>query len=211
MARYKDADCKLCRREGIKLFLKGTKCETPKCPIEKRPFPPGQHGRGRPRGGRTEEYKLQLREKQKARRIYGVLERQFRNYYDEATRLKGITGENLLKLLESRLDNAVFRTGFALSRDQARQLVRHGHVKLNGRKASIPSMRVKAGDVIEIAEKARTFAPVMHALAVNETRSPAAWMSVERDALRATVVSMPERVDIDIPVQEQMIVELYSK
>jgi small subunit ribosomal protein S4 len=211
VARYKDADCKLCRREGIKLYLKGTKCETPKCAIEKRPFPPGQHGRGRPRGGRTEEYKIQLREKQKARRIYGVLERQFRNYYEEATRLKGMTGVNLLKLLESRLDNVVFRAGFALSRDQARQLVRHGHVTLNGRKASIPSMRVKPGDVVQIGEKSRSITPVLHSVAVNETRSPAGWLTVERDSLRATVSSLPERHDIDIPVQEQMIVELYSK
>jgi len=212
MARYTGADCKLCRREGIKLYLKGTKCETPKCAIEKRPFPPGQHGRGRPRGGRgNQEYVLQLREKQKARRIYGVLERQFRNYYEAATRMPGITGENLLMLLESRLDNVFFRTGFALSRDQARQLVRHGHVEVNGKRASIPSMRVKPGDVISVTEKSRSIQPVLHSLAVNETRSPVDWLSVERDALNATMRALPDRASIDAPVQEHMIIELYSK
>lgn len=211
MARYKDADCKLCRREGIKLYLKGTKCESPKCPVENRPFPPGQHGRGRPRQGRNPEYNMQLREKQKARRIYGVLERQFRNTYEHATRMKGVTGENLLMLLESRLDNVLFRAGFALSRDQARQLVRHGHVTLNGSKASIPSIRVKPGDVVAVADKARSMQPVLHALAVNETRSPAAWLEVEREGLKATMRTLPDRASIDVPVQEQMIVELYSK
>jgi len=212
VARYKDADCKLCRREGIKLYLKGLKCETPKCPIEKRPFPPGQHGRGRPRGRRgSEEYNLQLREKQRARRIYGILERQFRNYYDEATRLPGITGENLLTLLESRLDNVVFRAGFAMSRDQARQMVRHGHVELNGRRASIPSMRAKPGDVVGVTEKSRAMQPVVQALTINETRSPVGWLQVDRDAMKATVRTAPDRASIDVPVQEQMIVELYSK
>jgi small subunit ribosomal protein S4 len=211
VARYKDADCKLCRREGIKLYLKGTKCESPKCPVENRPFPPGQHGRGRPRQGRNPEYNMQLREKQKARRIYGVLERQFRNYYEHATRMKGVTGENLLMLLESRLDNVLFRSGFALSRDQARQLVRHGHVLLNGSKASIPSIHVKPGDVVSVHEKARAFQPILHALAVNETRSPAAWLEVERDTLKATMRTLPDRASIDVPVAEQMIIELYSK
>ncbi|HVL32153.1 MAG TPA: 30S ribosomal protein S4 [Actinomycetota bacterium] len=208
MARYTGPDCRLCRREKMKLFLKGTKCETPKCPIEKRPFPPGQHGRGRTK---DTEYLLQLREKQRARRIYGVLERQFRNYYDEATRMKGITGENLLKLLEVRLDNAVFRAGFALSRDQARQLVRHGHVTLNGKRASIPSMRVRVGDVIAMHEKSKRLQPVLHSIAVNEDRSPVDWLSVDREGLSATVRQLPDRSHIDVPVQEQMIVELYSK
>ena len=210
MARYTDADCKLCRREGIKLFLKGTKCESPKCPIDKRPFPPGQHGRTQ-RPPKQEGYRVQLREKQRARRIYGVLERQFRNYYEEATRMKGVTGENLLRLLESRLDNVVFRAGFALSRDQARQLFRHGHVDLNGRRASIPSMRVKAGDVMAVREKSRNVQPVQHSLAVNETRSPVEWLQVDRTALTATVRALPNRAAIDVQVQEQMIVELYSK
>jgi small subunit ribosomal protein S4 len=210
MARYTGADCKLCRREKMKLFLKGTKCETPKCPIEKRPFPPGQHGRTQ-RVPKEEGYRVQLREKQRARRIYGVLERQFRNYYEEATRMKGVTGENLLRLLEARLDNVVFRAGFALSRDQARQLVRHGHVELNGRRASIPSMRVRAGDVVKIGEGSRHVQPVLHAIAVNETRSPASWLEVDRDTLGATIRQLPSRDQIDVPVQEQMIVELYSK
>jgi small subunit ribosomal protein S4 len=208
MARYTDADCKLCRREKIKLYLKGPKCETPKCPIEKRPFPPGQHGRGRTK---ETEYLNQLREKQRARRIYGVLERQFRNYYEEAVRMKGITGENLLRLLESRLDNAVFRSGFALSRDQARQLVRHGHVELNGKRASIPSMRVRAGDTLQITEKSRRVQPVLHAIAYNENRSPVDWLEIDKDTLKATVRALPERNVIDVPVQEQLIVELYSK
>jgi len=208
MARYTDADCKLCRREKIKLYLKGPKCETPKCPVEKRPFPPGQHGRGRTK---ETEYLAQLREKQRARRIYGVLERQFRNYYEEAVRQKGITGENLLRLLESRLDNAVFRAGFALSRDQARQLVRHGHVELNGRRASIPSMRVRPGDTLQITEKSRRVQPVLHAIAYNENRSPVDWLDIDKDTLKATVRALPERGVIDVPVQEQLIVELYSK
>ena len=208
MARYTDADCKLCRREKIKLYLKGPKCETPKCPIEKRPFPPGQHGRGRTK---ETEYLAQLREKQRARRIYGVLERQFRNYYEDAVRMKGITGENLLRLLESRLDNAVFRSGFALSRDQARQLVRHGHVELNGKRASIPSMRVRAGDTLQITEKSRRVQPVLHAIAYNENRSPVDWLDIDKDTLKATVRALPERGVIDVPVQEQLIVELYSK
>jgi small subunit ribosomal protein S4 len=208
VARYTDADCKLCRREKIKLFLKGTKCDTPKCPIEKRPFPPGEHGRARTK---ETEYLMQLREKQKARRIYGVLERQFRNYYTEAATMKGITGENLLRLLESRLDNVVFRAGFALSRDQARQLVRHGHVEVNGRRQSIPSARVRVGDVITIAENSKRIQPVLHAIAVNETRTPPSWVDVSRDTFQATVRSLPARTDVDIPVQESMIVELYSK
>jgi len=208
MARYTGADCKLCRREKIKLYLKGPKCESPKCPIEKRPFPPGQHGRNRTK---EKEYELQLREKQKARRIYGVLERQFRNYYEKATRLQGITGENLLRLLETRLDNVLYRTGFVLSRDQARQMVRHGHVELNGRRASIPSMQIRPGDAVSITQKSRNTQPVVHALAVNENRSPVDWLDVDRDGLMATVRELPTRNQIDVPVQEQLIVELYSK
>ncbi|MGZ4103885.1 MAG: 30S ribosomal protein S4 [Actinomycetota bacterium] len=208
MARYTDADCKLCRREKIKLYLKGPKCDTPKCPIEKRPFPPGQHGRGRTK---ETEYLAQLREKQRARRIYGVLERQFRNYYEQAVRMKGITGENLLRLLESRLDNVLYRSGFALSRDQARQLVRHGHIELNGQRASIPSMRVRPGDSIQVTEKSRRAQPVLHAIAYNENRAPVDWLDVDRDALKATVRQLPDRGVIDVPVQESLIVELYSK
>ena len=208
MARYTDADCKLCRREKIKLFLKGTKCETPKCPVEKRPFPPGQHGRARTK---ETEYLLQLREKQKARRIYGVLERQFENYYRKATRMKGVTGENLLRLLETRLDNAVYRAGFALSRDQARQLVRHGHVEVNGKRLSIPSAQLRVGDRLAMAEAGRRMQPVLHAVAVNENRTPPEWLSVDRDTLAATLTRWPDRSDVDVPVQERLIVELYSK
>jgi small subunit ribosomal protein S4 len=208
VARYNDADCKLCRREKIKLFLKGTKCESPKCPVEKRPFPPGQHGRARTK---ETEYLLQLREKQKARRIYGVLERQFSNYYQKATRMKGVTGENLLRLLETRLDNVVYRAGFSLSRDQARQIVRHGHVDVNGKRMSIPSAQVRVGDTIAIRESARRLQPVLHSVAVNENRSPAEWLGVDRNTLTATVNRMPDRSDVDIPVQETLIVELYSK
>jgi len=208
VARYTDADCKLCRREKIKLYLKGTKCETPKCPVEKRPFPPGQHGRARTK---ETEYLLQLREKQKARRIYGVLERQFENYYRKATRMKGVTGENLLRLLETRLDNAVYRAGFAVSRDQARQLVRHGHVEVNGTRLSIPSAQLRVGDRLAIAETGRRMQPVLHAVAVNENRTPPEWLSVERDTLAATLTRWPDRSDVDIPVQETLIVELYSK
>jgi small subunit ribosomal protein S4 len=208
VARYTDADCKLCRREKTKLFLKGTKCETPKCPVEKRPFPPGQHGRARTK---ETEYLLQLREKQKARRIYGVLERQFENYYRKATRMKGVTGENLLRLLETRLDNAVYRAGFALSRDQARQIVRHGHVEVNGKRLSIPSAQLRIGDRVAIAETGKRMQPVLHAVAVNENRTPPEWLSVERDTLTATLNRQPDRSDVDVPVQETLIVELYSK
>jgi len=208
VARYTDADCKLCRREKIKLYLKGTKCDTPKCPIEKRPFPPGEHGRSRTK---ETEYLMQLREKQKARRIYGVLERQFRNYYTEVSHMKWITAENLLRLLEFRLDNVLFRAGFALSRDQARQLVRHGHVELNGKRLSIPSARVRIGDAVSVAEKSRRLQPVLHAVAVNENKTAPSWIQVDKDLMKATVSGPPPRDAIDIPVQESMIVELYSK
>src|ERR671919_3243691 len=160
MARYKDADCKQCRREGIKLYVKGSKCETPKCPVEKRPFPPGQHGRGR---RRDSEYLLRLREKQKARRIYGVLEKQFRRYYDMAARQKGATGENLLRILESRLDNVVFRAGFAQSRDDARQLVLHRHVIVNGKITKTPSILLREGDVVSVKEKSKSAVRVLEA------------------------------------------------
>jgi small subunit ribosomal protein S4 len=208
MARYIGPVCKLCRREGMKLYLKGDRCMSEKCSFTRRPYPPGQHGQGRIK---MSEYGLRLREKQKVRRIYGVLERQFRNYYEEATGMKGITGENLLRLLEARLDNVMYRAGFALSRDQARQLVRHGHVELNGKRASIPSMRLRPGDSIQVTQKSRTVQPVLHAIAYNENRSPADWLEVDRDTLKATVRQLPERGSIDVPVQEQLIVELYSK
>ena len=208
MARYKDADCKQCRREGMKLYLKGTKCETPKCPVEKRPFPPGQHGRGRKRDS---EYLLRLREKQKARRIYGVLEKQFRHYYDKAARQKGATGENLLRLLERRLDSVVFRAGFAQSRDDARQLVLHRHVLLNGRIAKTPSILVRPGDTVAVKEKSRTLVRVLEARERAQSRSVPAWLSTNLEQLEARVINLPERAEIDAPVKESFIVEFYSR
>jgi small subunit ribosomal protein S4 len=208
MARYTGADCRRCRREKMKLFLKGSKCEGPKCPFESRPFPPGQHGRGRPK---ETEYLLQLREKQKARRVYGVLERQFRGYYEEAVRKPGKTGEALLQILESRLDNVVYRAGFALSRDMARQVVRHGHILVNGRKVDIPSCRVREHDIIEVREKSRDLTPFLIAQAQAGSKTVPAWLEVIPSQLKILVHSLPARQVIDTQVQEQLIVELYSK
>jgi len=208
MARYTGADCRICRREKTKLFLKGSKCEGPKCPFESRPFPPGQHGRGRTK---ETEYLLQLREKQKARRVYGVLEKQFRRYYEEANRKPGKTGEVLLQILESRLDNVVYRAGFAKSRDAARQLVRHGHFQVNGRKVDIPSYRVSEHDIIEVREKSRGLTPFVVAQAEAGTKTIPAWLEAIPSQLKILVHSMPARQVIDTPVQEQLIVELYSK
>jgi small subunit ribosomal protein S4 len=207
MARYTEAVCRLCRRERMKLFLKGPKCDTMKCPIERKPYPPGEHGRGRIR---ESEYMMQLREKQKARRIYGVLEKQFRNLYAEANRQSGITGENLLRMLEQRLDNVVFRANFAASRNQARQFVRHGHVRVNGKKVTIPSYMVRQGDVVEIGPKAKSFIVVRHNTDTIDRAVPM-WLEVETGALKATVRDLPLREQIDVPVREQLIVELYSK
>jgi small subunit ribosomal protein S4 len=208
MARYTGPDCKLCRRERQKLYLKGTRCEGPKCAIEKRPYPPGEHGRGRIR---ESEYLLQLREKQKARRIYGVLERQFRSYYEEASRRGGLTGENLLVLLETRLDNVVFRGGLARSRDEARQLVRHRHFQVNGRTVNIPSYRVKVGDVITVRDRARNFVPILGSLELIGSKQIPSWVSTDTTKLQISVLDLPSRKQIDVPVQEQLIVELYSK
>jgi small subunit ribosomal protein S4 len=208
MARYTGADCKRCRREKQKLFLKGSKCESAKCPIEIRPYPPGEHGRGRTKDS---EYLLQLREKQKATRIYGVLEKQFRGYYAEANKKTGKTGENLLRILESRLDNVVYRAGFAKSRDHARQLVRHGHFTVNGVKTDIPSARVVVNDIIEVRQKSRTMTPFQVAVAEAGDRTVPAWLEAIPSQLRILVHSMPERQVIDTQVQEQLIVELYSK
>jgi small subunit ribosomal protein S4 len=208
VARYTGPDCKLCRREKTKLFLKGSKCESPKCPVEKRPYPPGEHGRGRPK---ESEYNLQLREKQKARRIYGVLERQFRNYYDEAARRKGITGETLLQLLETRLDNVVYRGGLARSRDQARQLVRHAHVTVNGRKVNIPSFHVRAGDVVQVRERMRGNLNVHESIQLQVGRPQPAWLELDAGEARLTVRDIPTRDQMEVPLQEQLIVELYSK
>jgi small subunit ribosomal protein S4 len=208
MARYTGADCRLCRREKTKLFLKGAKCDSPKCPIEIRPYPPGEHGRNRPK---ENDYLLQVREKQKAKRIYGVLEKQFRNYYQEATRTRGRTGEALLQLLESRLDNVIYRAGFAKSRDMARQLVGHGHVLVNGRKVNIPSYRVTESDIVEIAEKSRELTPFVVARAEAGERTVPAWLEVNPDKMRILVHALPVRTQIDTLVQEQLIVEYYSK
>ncbi len=205
MARYTASVCRLCRRERMKLFLKGPKCDSMKCPIERRPYPPGEHGRGRIR---ESEYMLQLREKQKARRIYGLLERQFRNLYGEAARQEGITGENLLRMLEQRLDNVVFRAGFASSRNQARQFVRHGHVRVNGKRLTIPSYQVRKDDAVEMGEKAKSMVTLRHNLDTIDRAVPA-WLEIA-DA-KATVRGLPLREQIDVPVREQLIVELYSK
>ncbi len=208
MARYTGPVCRLCRRERMKLFLKGTRCMGPKCAIERRPYPPGQHGRGRIK---ESEYLVQLREKQKARRIYGVLEKQFRRYYEEATRAKGVTGTRLLQLLELRLDNVVYRGGLAMSRDQARQFVTHGHFQVNGRKVDIPSYRVKATDVVQVRTKSRSVGRIVEAAAFAAGRHIPEWLILEAGELKISVVSEPTREVIDVPVQEQMIVELYSK
>jgi small subunit ribosomal protein S4 len=208
MARYTGSVCKLCRREKTKLFLKGAKCTSPACPVDRRPYPPGEHGRIRPR---TTEYMLQLREKQKARRIYGVFEKQFRRYYKEASRRRGVTGENLLKILELRLDNAVFRAGFAESRSQARQLVRHGHITVNDKKVNIPSYELSPGDVIGLREKSRNLVVVRHSIDTLGNRMIPGWLEVDHSSLVARVVREPVRDEIDIPVNEQLIVELYSK
>ncbi|GAA2312498.1 30S ribosomal protein S4 [Nonomuraea sp. RK-328] len=208
MARYTGADCKLCRREKTKLFLKGSKCESAKCPIEIRPYPPGEHGRGRPK---ESEYQLQLREKQKTRRIYGVLEKQFHNYYEEATRKTGKTGEVLLQILETRLDNVVYRAGFAQSRDAARQQVRHGHFLVNGKKVDIPSYRVREHDIIEVRENKRGLLPYEVARATAGERTVPAWLGVVPEKLRVLVHQLPVRQQIDTQVQEQLIVEYYSK
>jgi len=207
MARYTGPVCRLCRREKMKLFLKGPKCDSMKCPIERRPYPPGDHGRGRIR---ESEYMIQLREKQKARRIYGVLEKQFRRVYEEATRQKGITGENLLRMLETRLDNVAFRAMFGASRNQARQLVRHGHVSVNGKRVTIPSYQVRKGDVVELRSKAQNMIVIQHNLDTLDRTVPP-WLEVDGNRTKVTVRDLPMREHIDVPVREQLIVELYSK
>ncbi len=206
MARDRSPKCKQCRREGIKLFLKGERCLTEKCSIERRSYPPGEHGRGRIK---QSEYLLQLREKQKARRYYGILEKQFRLYYDRASQQSGITGEALLRMLELRLDNVVYRLGFASSRAQARQLIRHGQFQVNGRRVNIPSYQVRAGDIVAM----KAGAPVEQIVrdATDLTASVPAWLQADHDNLTGKVLKAPERDEIDAPVQEQLIVELYSK
>src|SRR3954462_11042808 len=208
MARYTGADCRRCRREKMKLFLKGSKCESPKCPIEIRPYPPGEHGRGRTKDS---EYLLPTREKQKCARISGVLEQQFRGYYEEANRRPGKTGENLLQIRERRLDNVVYRAGFAASRDMARQLVGHGHFLVNSLKVDIPSYRVSEKDIIEVREGSLELTPFVVARAMAGARIVPAWIEVIPNRMRILVHGLPARQVIDTPVQEQLIVELYSK
>jgi small subunit ribosomal protein S4 len=208
MARYTGPVCRLCRREKMKLFLKGPKCDSMKCPIERRPYPPGEHGRDRVRQG--SEYLAQLREKQKARRIYGVLEKQFVNLYEQATHQSGITGENLLRMLELRLDNVVYRAGWGASRAQARQLVRHGHVQVNGKRVTIPSYRLRQGDVASLVERSRQMIVIRHNVDTLDRQVPP-WLEPEDGGLQVTVRSLPLREHIDVPVREQLIIELYSK
>ncbi len=198
----------MCRRERTKLFLKGARCESSKCAIETRPYPPGEHGRGRVK---ETQYLIQLREKQKARRIYGVLERQFRNYYKEAARRRGITGENLLRILESRLDNVVYRSNFATSRAQARQLVSHGHFVVDGRRVDIPSLRLKPESVVTLREKSQDLLAVQHAIDTSGDRPQPEWLDVDKDSKKIVVRDLPDRAQVDTQIQEQLIVELYSK
>lgn len=208
MARYTDASCKLCRREGQKLFLKGERCYSNKCAIARRPYAPGQHGSQRKK---ISEYGLQLREKQKAKRFYGVLEKQFRKYFEMANRMSGITGVNLLQLLETRLDNVVYRLGFGTTRAEARQLVNHGHFEVNGKKVNIPSYSVKVGDVITVREKSRKSPRFKEILDVTGSKVVPNWLEADQENLQGKVVALPTREDIDLDVQEHLIVELYSK
>ena len=212
MARYIGPVCRQCRREAMKLFLKGERCHSDKCAIERRNIPPGQqHGRGR-RRPKVTGYGFQLREKQKARRVYGVLERQFRRYYEKAAKMKGITGENLLSMLERRLDNVIYRMGFGTSRNQARQLVRHGHIMVNGRKVNIPSFQVKQNDTIEVKQKSRKNVMILSALEATAHTPCPSWLEVDRDAFKGHVIGAPRRDElVQIQLNEQLIVELYSR
>ncbi len=209
MARYIGSVCKLCRREGTKLFLKAERCYTDKCGITRRSYPPGQHGQARIKHS---EYSLQLREKQKIKRVYGVLEGQFRGYFEKAERMKGITGDNLLQLLERRLDNVVQRIGFVGAKKEARQLVRHGHVMVNGKKVNIPSYLLKAGDVVELREKSKGIGQIQQTLAALEKRGFPAWLEIDKAAFKGKVLALPARDECTLPtVKEQLVVELYSK
>lgn len=209
MARYRGAECRQCRREKLKLFLKGDRCYSDKCAFERRSFAPGQHGQARMR--KVSDYAIQLREKQKVRRIYGMLEGQFRKYFEIAERIKGVTGENLLMLLESRLDNVIYRLGYANSRNQGRQLVRHNHIQVNGRKVNIPSFRVSVNDVITLKEKSRTVGAINESLEAVVRRGVPSWLELDKDNYKGTVKALPSRQEITMPIQEQLIVELYSK
>ncbi len=208
MARYIGPLCRLCRREGMKLFLKGTRCYTEKCAFERRKYPPGQHGHNR---AKLSDYGLQLREKQKVKRIYGIMERQFKIYFEKATKMKGVTGENLLKLLERRLDNVIYRMGFAINRRQARQLVRHGYFLVNNRKVNIPSYLLKPGDVVEVFAKGKEKDLIKDNLAMAEQRGFPAWTEINMEEMKGKFLRIPERDEIQLPVHEQLIVEFYSK
>ena len=208
MARYRGSECRLCRREGLKLFFKGDRCYTEKCAFERRGYAPGEHGQARKKHS---EYGVQLREKQRLKRMYGLLEMQFRGYFERADRMKGITGSNLLVLLERRLDNVVFRLGFAPSRNEARQLVRHSHFLVNGRKVNIPSYTVRKDDVVELREKSRKVLPILDSLETVARRGIPGWLELDKDNFKGLVKAIPTREDITMPVQEQLVVELYSK
>ena len=208
MARYTGPVCRHCRREGLKLFLKGERCYTDKCAIERRNYPPGEHGQARPK---FSEYSVQLREKQKLRRIYGVLEGQFRRYFHMADRARGVTGETLLQLLERRLDNIVYRLGFATSRAEARQLVRHGHFRVNDRKVNVPSYLVKRGDHVSVRERSRKVARIQEALELAQRRGVPDWLEVNPETFTGTVKAFPARPDLTMPINEKLVVELYSK
>ena len=208
MARYTGAVCRQCRREGLKLFLKGERCYTDKCAIERRNYPPGEHGQARPK---FSEYSIQLREKQKLRRMYGVLEGQFRRYFAMADRAKGVTGETLLQLLERRMDNVVYRLGFSTSRAEARQLVRHGHFMVNGRKLDVPSALLRAGDVVTVREKSREIARIREALELAQRRGVPDWLEIHPETFTGTVKVLPARADLTMPINEKLVVELYSK
>lgn len=208
MARYREAVCRLCRREGIELYLKGDRCFTDKCAIKRRGYPPGQHGQRRPKHS---DYGVQLREKQKAKRIYGLLEKQFRNYFEKAERMKGKTGDNLLILLERRLDNVVYKLGFAATRRESRQLVRHGHFNVGGGRVNIPSFLVCVSDVVELREKSRKIPSLNESLEAVVRKGIPAWLELDRDNYRGSIKTLPARADIREPIQEQLIVELYSK
>ncbi|NWF76142.1 MAG: 30S ribosomal protein S4 [Nitrospirae bacterium] len=208
MARYIGSLCRICRREGDKLFLKGDRCYTEKCAIERRKYPPGQHGQGY---RKLSDYGVQLREKQKVRRMYGILERQFRRYFSEAERKKGITGDKLLQIIESRLDSIVYRMGFASNRRKARQLIGHGHILVNGKRVNLPSYTIKGGDIIEVKESSKDIPEITDSISKSEHRGMPAWVEVDIANLRGKVLQIPSREDIQLPVQEQLIVELYSK
>ncbi len=208
MARYTGPLCRLCRREGVKLFLKGTRCYTEKCAVERRKYAPGQHGQSK---GKLSDYGIQLREKQKVRRMYGIMEKQFRIYFEKASKMKGVTGEKLLQILERRLDNVVYRMGFAINRREARQLVRHGHFMVNGRRVDIPSYLVKPGDVIEVRESSRNIPAITESISIAEHRGFPDWMEVNIQDMKGKFLRIPSREEMDISVREQLIVELYSK